>query len=116
MNTKTSKFMLCENPILDEDHDQRSFILHNRDPFILAEVFYFEDASEDEVGQFIGQFKMGSKLNYPPETYVFGALWMVPGDGFLKMTPQQQASTCAGIMRRMADWYKAYLIWEDKGV
>lgn len=29
------------------------------------------------------------------------------------MDLQDQADNLAGIMRRMADWYKAYLIWED---
>ena len=113
MANKTSKFLLCENPMLTGDHDGRLFILHNREPKIFAEALHFEnldDAGRLEIEKGI---EIGSRLNFPPETIFLAAQWVIPGDKFAKLSVQDQADELAAIMRRMADWYESYLIWED---
>jgi len=111
---KTPKFLLAENPITNERHDGRSFIIHARKPFILAEIFAFEFETEEEILKVQRQITTGSKLDYPPETFLFSAIFIDENSKELKnKTPQQVADELAGIMRRMADWYKSYLIWED---
>jgi hypothetical protein len=108
---KTAKFLLCENPIADKS-DGRLFILHTRQPVILAEVFHFE--IDDEPGQMEckSKFTIGSSLNYNPEYIVIGAQWVEPED-VPAGEAKEYANKLTGIMRRMADWYQAYLIWED---
>jgi hypothetical protein len=109
---KTSKFLLCENPIADQS-DGRQFILHTRPPRLLAEIFAFEKISDEKIMEIQRQITTGSRLDYGPETFVFGLLWIFESDFKEEMSSQQRANEVAGIMRRMADWYEAYLIWED---
>jgi len=110
---KTAKFLLCENPIADKS-DGRIFILHNRNPLILAEVFHFDIENEELQMNCKRQFTIGSSLEFGNQYIVFGALWTIPDARFLAKEAQKQANELAGIMRRMADWYESYLIWEDQ--
>jgi hypothetical protein len=102
---KLPKFLFCENPIADKS-DGRTFILHARKPAILAELFHFDQSENEKIMNCKRQFEIGSSLDYSPSEYiVLGTVWI-------------EANTCsadelASIMRRMADWYEAYLIWED---
>jgi len=101
---KSPKFLLCENP-LAEQSDGRVFVLHAREPLILAEAFHF--AADDEEAQMAAKkfFNVAATLDYSPDEYVvLGALWYREAD----------ADTLAKIMRRMADWYESYLKWEDE--
>lgn len=94
--------MVCKNPVND-----RVFVLHSRAPFILAEALHFADEKEWMEAQ--KQFEIGSRLEMPDgELIILGCIWMVP-DG-KKADAQKEADNIAGIMRRMADWYKSYLI------
>src|SRR4030067_1070271 len=110
---KISKFLLCENPLADQS-DGRVFILHTRQPVILAECFHFElpdYSSEEEMEADILKCKLvfntGSTLDYPPEYIVLGAIWIESGTE----ATQEPADGLAGITRHMAGWYKSYLIW-----
>lgn len=109
---KTAKFLLCENPIADKS-DGRVFILHNRSPRLFAEVFSFHLADEKAQMDCKRQFTIGSSLEHNDEYYVFGCLWVMPEEKFTTKNIQEQADELAAIMRRMADWYEAYLNWED---
>ena len=103
------KFLFCENPLLDERHDGRSFILHARRPLILAEVFHFNSSQEKESMQCKSAFNVGASLDYSSDEYIIlGAVWIESN------LLEKEIKTLPGIMRRMADWYEAYLIWEDK--
>ncbi len=112
--TKTSKFLLCENPRLDDSNDGRQFILHTRDPILFAEILNFDVGSEDEINAAIKETVAYGKLDYDNEVFLFLCRWIFPGKDFLSLTPQQQSDEIAGIMRRMADWYQSYLNWEDQ--
>jgi hypothetical protein len=114
-SNKTAKFLLCENPIANEKNDGKIYILHNREPKIFAEVFHFdgEGASYLDCQR---SFDIGGKLDYQDEVIIFGAHWMLPDEKFLKLDTQAQADECAAIMRRMADWYESYLIWQDNEI
>lgn len=123
MSDKLSKFLLCENPTLNEQHDGRSFILHTRFPMLLAEVLDFEFTNDSERIDFEKKIFEGfpelawrsySRLDYGEETFFFRCIWVDGHSEFGMLAAQQQADEMAGIMRRMADWYKSYLIWEDK--
>jgi hypothetical protein len=105
---KLPKFLFCENPIADKS-DGRQFILHARRPVILAEVFHFNEAQESESMECKRAFNLCATLDYPPEYIVLGAVWTEP----IVIKNQEEANRLAGIMRRMADWYETYLIWED---
>lgn len=55
-------------------------------------------------------FPIGASLDYSPNEYIIlGAIWVEP----ITIETQRDADRIAGIMRRMADWYGAYLVWED---
>lgn len=102
---KPPKFLLAKNPIADKS-DGRIFILHTQTPKILAEVFHFDVGDEEHQMDCKRQFTIGSTLEYEDEYIVIGALWVESCELF-------SADRLAGLMRRMADWYEAYLIWED---
>lgn len=105
--SKLPKFLLCENPIADKS-DGRIFILHTREPRLLAEIFTFDADDEDAQMEHKKLFTSGSALEYGDEYFVFGVIWMEKNN--------LPAEKLAGIMRRMADWYEAYLKWEDKNI
>jgi hypothetical protein len=110
---KTAKFLLCENPIAEKS-DGRLFILHTQDPVILAELWHYEGLTDRELIE--KQNELGptnAKLEYMDEVVLFSSIMMFRGEKFSQLPGQEQADKLAGVMRRMADWYKAYLIWED---
>ncbi|MBW7889325.1 MAG: hypothetical protein H3C35_13375 [Bacteroidetes bacterium] len=109
MNNKTAKFLFCENPIADQS-DGRQFIFHNREPRLLAEVFSFENISDEKILEIQRQSDVGSRLDYGVETIFFFPIWIEKTE---ILDAQKYSDNLAGIMRRMADWYQAYLIWED---
>lgn len=102
--------MLCENPIAEASEDRR-FILHNRTPTLLAEVHHYEDLTNSDSLKIQSQIPVGGRLDYGLETIFFTPVWLDETD--LAGTAQEQADKLAGLFRRMADWYKSYLIWED---
>lgn len=111
--SKTAKFFLCENPIADLS-DGRLFILYNGKTKIFAEVFHFDAKDEEAQMRLKSTIEIGGSLEYKDEYIVFAASWVLPGEDLLKKNSEQQADFLAGVMRRMADWYEAYLLWEEK--
>ena len=85
--------------------DHRIFIIHAREPFILAEVFHFDDDQEKEWMEAKSQFIVGSSVDYPGKLICIGAHFVSPCENPVEVLPK--------IMRRMGDWYHAYLIFED---
>lgn len=110
---KLSKFLHCENPLVNDQHDGRAFILHTRDPLIIAEIFPFEDLTEEKRMNFERGLAAFGRLDNGDETFYFVPVKFLPDEKFNKLSPQEQSDELSGIMRRMADWYEAYLIWED---
>lgn len=112
--SKRPQFTLCDNPMANEKFDDRLFILYDGDDKIYSEVYHFDIA--DEEGQM--SIKRNSKAvgitEHNDEYIIISAVWLIPGDKLIKMDQQQQADFIAKIMRRKADWYRSYLIWEDK--
>jgi hypothetical protein len=99
---KVSKFLIAENPVVD---DGRVFVVHMRDPVIIAEAFHFSLDQEDEWMQCKSQFEIGASVDYPGELIVLGAIFCaVPSGG-----DQNDADKLAKIMSRMGDWYHNYL-------
>lgn len=79
--------------------------MHTQTPVLIAEVFHFEAGDEKKQMECKQNFLTGSALEYGSEYIVFGAIWVEPHE--------VDVDKLAGLMRRMADWYEAYLIWED---
>jgi hypothetical protein len=95
---KSAKFLIAENPIVN---DGRVFIIHNREPIIIAEAFHFEEAQEAEWMEVRRQFSIGATVDYPGELIALGATFCAPND--------LSADKLAKIMSRMGDWYHNYL-------
>lgn len=94
--------MICENPIVEDD---RVFILHFRHPIIIASVIDVSALPDEEVNDMLAAITIGARLEYAPESFLFSAEFVEQNS--------LDAIKLAGIMRRMSDWYKSYLIWED---
>lgn len=110
---KTPKFLICDNPLADKAAGLL-YILHTREPLVLAAVHEFEP--DDEEGQMEAKRYYNTKgtLNLADRYVVLGAIWVVPGDKLATKEPQDQADKIAKTMRLMADWYEAYLNWENE--
>lgn len=107
------QFLLCENPITNES-DGRHYIMHLHDPVIVAQVFYFTPQDEEAQMQIKRQITLGATLDYENEYFVFGAIFHAPlPDKWREWSKQQIDDKLRDIMKDMADWYEAYLIWED---
>lgn len=102
---KIERFLLAENPILSDDPRAGLYIIHTRPPVMICEVFHFEPGEETRYINCKNQFNVGASVDYPGELICIGCLWMAPTD--------KSADDLAKIMRRMGDWYHAYLVWED---
>jgi hypothetical protein len=99
---KISKFLLCENPMVDDD---RVFVLHTREPLIVAEALHFEDEAdwmEAKRGT-----EIGASVDYPGEFILLKAINVTA-------TEPYTADSLAQIMSRMGDWYHALLKWEEE--
>lgn len=110
---KASKFLIAENPIVN---DGRVFIVHLRDPVIIAEAFHFDMHQEKEWMECKSQFKIGASVDYPGELISIGAVYVANdkiSESF-KLYTQKESDNLAKIMSRMGDWYYNYLKWEDK--
>lgn len=97
---KSAKFLIAENPLVD---DGRVFIVHMRDPVIIAEAFHFELDQEEEWMGCKSKFTIGATVDYPGELIALGAVFVADVSDDLPK-----------IMSRMGDWYHAYLKWEDE--
>ena len=106
--------MICENPI--GKSPGRIFILHSREPFILAEAFHFDEDEEEQWMQAKRACTTGASVDYPGELIFLGAVWMAAGNFFEGKQPQQVADELAQLMSRMGDWYHAYLKFEDEQI
>jgi hypothetical protein len=105
---KAAKFLIAENPIVN---DGRVFIIHFRDPVLIAEAFHFNLHQESEWMQCKSQFTFGSSVDYPGELIFLGGVFCAP---LPWAGPQEQADKLAKIMSRMGDWYHNYLKFEDE--
>ena len=114
--SKTPKFLIARNPMAGEKYGHRVFILHAREPVMLAEVFHFELDEEEIWMACKSQFKVGSSVTYTyqDELICIGSLWMVENEKLRAMDAQARADYLAKLMSRMGDWYHAYLKWEDE--
>lgn len=99
---KTSKFLIAENPMVN---DHRTFIVHTREPFFMAEAFHFSEDQESGWMECKRQFNLGATVDYPDELIALGVIYMEPTN--------LNADELAKIMSRMGDWYYSYLKWED---
>ena len=102
-------FMLAENPITGK----QLFIIHTGMPYIMAEVFSFNSTDENAIMDCKRNYTVAGKTEYEDEAAVIGAVMILPDANFLELSSQEQADKLAKLMRRMADWYYAYLKWED---
>ena len=108
------EYLFCENPVYDENNDRREFIVYTGDPFILAEIYPFENIGEKDILEKMRQMPTGARLDYNGiETFFFVPVKMIESKEFAKLSDQKQSDRIASIMRKMADWYEYYLDWED---
>ncbi len=97
---KPPTFLIAENPLVD---DERIFVVHTRVPFVIAEAIHcINDSQAMGVKRTVN---IGASLEYGDE-YVVLAARVIAGE--------VGADRLAKLMRRMADWYRAYLIYEDQ--
>lgn len=103
-------FMIAQNPITSN----KIFIVHNGTPFVMAEVndFYSSDVASITGCQMT--IKVGSKTVFGEETYLLDAVMILPDEKFDALDEQKKADKLASLMRRMADWYHAYLKWQEE--
>lgn len=80
--------------------DHRVFVVHTREPRILAEVFLPPD--KEKLRELRNKFEYGSSVDYPGKLIYLGAVWF------------EYSNELDKVMSRMSDWYHAYLKWRSK--
>lgn len=112
LGLKAAKFLIAENQIVN---DGRVFIIHLRDPVIIAEAFHFDIDQETKWMEIKRKFTILSTVDYPCELIVLGAIFCAPApEKWQHHNAQERADKLAKIMSRMGDWYYNYLKWEDE--
>jgi hypothetical protein len=110
---KPPAFMIAENPILSSE-DGRLFVMHTRSPQLLAELFEYKREDEAGVSECMNGFTWSNTLNYGNDVIVFGLCYLTADADFNNKPDEIQKEKIEAVMRRMIDWYKACLIWQDK--
>lgn len=104
---KLEKFLLAENPMTQSGE----YVLHTRAPAMLLRVVDATDFSE------------ATRLEFLQNAPVYGAtevnglyFILVPVIMFSEVTVSTQfdADKLAGLLRRAADWWHAYIKFEEK--
>lgn len=97
---------------MTEGEHNSLYVIHMRDPLIVAQVFTF---GPDEEAERLDLLRQPDITAYATtdidalESAVLLAIYITP----IKGDAQKTADKLAKIMRRMADWYRAYCHWED---
>ncbi|MFN7703341.1 MAG: hypothetical protein ACK5OS_01875 [Chryseotalea sp.] len=107
---KTAKFLIAENPVVN---DGRIFIIHMREPVIIAEAFHFAEHEENKWMACKSNFNLFASVDYPNELIVLGSIYLAPLPAGWPTHSQAIADKLAKIMSRMGDWYYNYLKFED---
>lgn len=114
--TKTPGIVICENPMLENGEDQRLFLLYDRKIKVYAEVFHFDIDDEASQMEFKRSVDTYGTTEIDEEYIIIAPVWLIPDKKYEDSEQQKQLDTLARIMRRMADWYHAYIIWENKNL
>lgn len=107
---KLPRFMVCENPISESGE----YILHCREPKMLIKVFNLTNTSIEERKDWVKQIpvygacEIGSVLYYlvPVEQYT----------NFFGENKEEVNQNLSSLMKRCADWWKSYVIWEENNL
>jgi len=105
---KLPKFLIAENPMAKS---HREFVLHTQQPRMLIEVFDITGFTQKE------EIELKKKFNVGGTTEVNGLYFLLtPAIYFENITTptQNDADSLAGLMRRAADWWHAYIKFEDE--
>lgn len=110
---KTPKFTIAINDMVE---NSGQFIVHMRDPVFFAEIY--EHESKEEQSEFHNQLiefqeKNNISLLVGRDRDFFQPFSLVCTVSTQEMVDMNH-DNLAKIMRRMADWYQSYIIWEEK--
>lgn len=97
---------------MTEGDNHPLYVIHLRDPLIAAQVFTFGPDEETERLELLRQPNINAYATTEVdalESVVLLAIFIASKTG----DDQAIAGKLAKIMRRMADWYRAYCLWED---
>jgi|GEM_PF-4079999 len=100
--------MLCENPLIGGNYIS---IIHNYKPFIKANLYHLPLADKKQIQDAKETFPDAVGFEYAGE-YIFLAIEYLEDED----DTQENIDKIARIMKRMAKWYKAYLIWVDQKI
>jgi hypothetical protein len=103
-------FMIAENPMTAK----QLFVIHTGSPYVMAEVHSFHSEDEKAIKHCEQQISVGSKTSFDNRTHLLAGTMIVPDEKFHQLSAQEQSDKLASLMRRMADWFHAYLKWNDE--
>ena len=93
--------------------EKQLFIVHVGIPYVMAEVHSFRASDHLSINECESKISVGSKTTVNGNTAVLDAVLILPNKKFSELSSQTQADKLASLMRRMADWYHAYLKWQE---
>jgi len=103
---------MCVNPLLPESN---GFILHTKEPQILAEIFSFDKMDIKGMNDLKMQgYQLGTETTHKDITYVLVSDYKIDPTSLTREQAQAKANRLAGLMRRMADWWLSVLIQLEK--
>lgn len=113
---KRPGIVICENPMLEDGEDPRLFLLYDRKIKVYAEVYHFDIADEPAQMELKRSLDVYGTTEVDDEYFIIAPVWVIPDEKFTQAEDQKQVDTLARIMRRMADWYHAYVVWENSNL
>jgi len=102
-----SKFLVAENTMLSDD----VFIVHTRKPRFIAKVMEFENRDEIDVYKKVFDSESLEKaISYSEKEHNSTHYLFVPYEYLDDLSDETQREDISKVLKRMADWYRAYLI------
>jgi hypothetical protein len=108
MKDNLPRFMIAENPLIESG---REFVLHIKKPALLIEVFDTTDWPKDKYIEALQQFNVYGTTTVNEMDFLLVPVKLFDNPEF---ETQEDADRMAGLFRRAADWWHAYIKFEEK--
>jgi len=102
------RFMIAENPLAQRE---REFILHTKKPALLMEVFDTTDWPPEKYTALLQQLNVYGTTTVDDMDFLLAPVRLFDQP---PLQTQKDTDQLAGLFRRAADWWHAYIKFEEK--
>jgi hypothetical protein len=103
---KLPKFQVQFNPMVDAS---QKFIFHTRSPEMLIRVLLIDDLTKEQDEDIRARYPLGTFNKVPGTRYI-----LIIEKFYNEIDTEEKKADLAGVLKRAADWWVAYLKFEER--